>query len=440
MISKKELLETIKNIKEMPIDYGDRPERMDQGVEDKLASKETPFKDNPSFPEEEPEGLPSNWEELLASKRFRDVVDVVKRYTGFEGDVSSQTSFMDLQHSLMTTLRSIMSFETENKEYLENLAVELVKKEMALPEGAMQFDAKLVPLGGIDMEGFQTDSNEPSEEEIEQQFGVDSEEAAEDIEQFMDAFEQFDQETAKRRFINSLIQGASKKGHYMFELVADKLIEKNPNIVTQYGIFMSINDLMYWILPDEVLGGQMQQGGIAGKEEVDVETDPPTIKARAIVFPALIHELIKGVMELMGTQGLPDDPRSAEMVMNATDTLPAEVWDLRLGPVIWQKFRDAYPAKLHNEDLKHIQNYLFSRFSSLDTEEFFEVAREILKGSDLGKRIISKMVEQIIEDLQSEDYEEDQYNREWGDENDNDNGLDNFLGSLGISMSPDDED
>jgi hypothetical protein len=37
MISKKKLLETIKNIKEMPIDYGDSPERIEPGIEDKLA-------------------------------------------------------------------------------------------------------------------------------------------------------------------------------------------------------------------------------------------------------------------------------------------------------------------------------------------------------------------------------------------------------------------
>lgn len=437
MISKKELLETIKNIKEMPVDYGDSPERMSSDIEDKLADRETPYKDNPAFPEEEPQGIPSNWEELLASKRFKDVVNKVKHYTGDEGNVTDENAFMGLQRSLMTTLRNIMAFESDNKEYLENLAVELVKKEMALPEGALQFDAKLVGLGGVSMEGFQMNAEDPDEEEVEQQFGVNPEEATDDVEDFIDAFEKFDRETAKRRFINSLIQGASKKGHYMFELVANELSERNPNIVTQYGIFMSINDLMYWILPDELMAGQMEQGGVAGKEEVDTETDPPTIRARAIVFPALIHELIKGVMEVMGTQGLPDDPRAAEMVMSKTDTLPSEIWDLRLGPVIWEKFRASYPDKLGEDDLRHIQNYLFSRFSALDTEEFFKVSREILKGSDLGKEIISKMVEQIIEDLKSEDYEEDEYNREFGDEDD---GLEGFLGSLGIGLSPDDDD
>ena len=143
-------------------------------------------------------------------------------------------------------------------------------------------------------------------------------------------------------------------------------------------------------------------------------------------------------MEVMGTKGLPDDPRAAEMVMNSTDTLPSEIWDLRLGPVIWEKFRESYPQKIMSDELKHIQNYLFSRFSSLDNEEFFKVSREILKGSNLGKEIINNMVDQIISDLQNEDYEEDEYEREYG--NDDDDGFSNFLGSLGISLTPDDDD
>ena len=437
MISKKELLETIKGLKEMPVDYGDNPERMTPDVEDKLASRETPFKDNPSFPEESPEGVESNFEELLASKRFKDVVAKVKRYTGEEGNITDQNVLSQLMSTMQRTLMSVLRFEQDNKEYLENLAVELVKKEMSLPEDTLQFDAKLVGIGGIDSEGFSKESEDPSEEEVEQQFGVNPEEAEDGLEDFMDAMEKFDQETAKRRFINALIQGASKKGHYMFELVANELTERDPNIVNQYGVLMSVNDLLYWVLPDGMMEMGMGDGNQAGKEEIDTETDPPTIIARAVFFPALIHEVIKGVMEIMGTQGLPDDPRSAEMVMNKTDTLPSEIWDLRLGPIIWEKFRSSYPDRLNQEDMTHIQNYLFSRFSQLDAEEFFRVAKEIMRGSAMGKSILGNMVDQIIQDLQNEDYEEDQYNRE--KEDDDDDGLGGLLGSLGITFSPEDD-
>ena len=136
----------------------------------------------------------------------------------------------------------------------------------------------------------------------------------------------------------------------------------------------------------------------------------------------------------MGTHGLPDDPRAAEMVVGQTDTLPYEVWDLRLGPVIWRKFTEAYPEKLYEDDMGEIQNYLFSRFSSLSTDEFFEVARLILSGSDDGKKIVSKMVNEIIEELKRFEYEDamSQYSDE---DDDNDDGLSDLLGDLGISLT-----
>ena len=72
---------------------------------------------------------------------------------------------------------------------------------------------------------------------------IDSEDEAEDdLENFMAAFEKFDLEKAKRRFINSLIQGASKKGHYMFHLVKDELENINPQLLNLYGVLMSVND------------------------------------------------------------------------------------------------------------------------------------------------------------------------------------------------------
>ena len=306
---------------------------------------------------------------------------------------------------------------------------------MSIPEGTFQFDVELLSgMGQIDTSKMRTQSQEPEDEDILQQFGVESEEEAEDdLDDFMAAFEKFDMEKAKRRFINSLIQGAAKKGHYMFALVQDELNRLDPRLLNLYGVLMSIADLMYWVVPDQMT--QMMAGsgeGVQGSEEVDDQTDPPTIKAKGLFFPVLVHELLKGVYEVLGTAGLPDDPKAAEMVMGSQDTLPYEIWDLRLGPVIWEKFIEAYPEDLFEDDLREIQNYLFSRFSALSTDEFFEVAREILSGTDKGKKIVKRMVDEIIEELKQYDLEDALGSDD--DDEDNDDFRD-FLGDLGIDLS-----
>ena len=423
------------NISEAPINYGDRPERMSPDIERKLEKQETPLSKNPAFPDLKSGDVPQTFEQLVASKRFGDVVDKVKRYTG-QQNISGQNALMQLQMAMMSGVRELFSIQASNKEYLENLAIDLVRKEMGVRPDQLQYVAELVMPGQIDMEGFSKEGEEPSEEEIEQNF----QQQEEDLEDFISAFERFDLEKAKRRFINALIQGSSKKGHYMFELVRDELDRLDPRLLNLYGVVMSVNDLMYWVLPDEAMDMMMSQEGVGGKEEVDIETDPPTVKARGLFFPILVHELIKGTMEVLGTQGLPDDPKQAEMVMASTDTLASEIWDLRLGPVIWEKFINAYPSQLFDEDKKYIQNYLFARFSALSADEFFKLAKSILRGDAKATQVLDRMVSEIVAHLNEvhgdeEDYSDEDTTSPEGPDDDNLDDLDDFLGSLGISMS-----
>jgi hypothetical protein len=265
----------------------------------------------------------------------------------------------------------------------------------------MQFDAKLVSGPLSSAEGMRSEPQKPSKEDVKQAF-----KHQEELEDFADEFEKFNLEKAKRRFINSLIQGASKKGHYMFELVRDELNRLDPNLVNLYGVNQSLMDHLYWVMPD-MEGMAASGGGQMGQTSVDPETDPPTVKARAATFPLLIHELIKGVYEIFGTHGLPDDPRQAEMVMGSEDTLPSEIWDMRLGPIFWEKFTAAYPLELFDEDKKHIQHYLFMRFSKLEAKEFFKLAKLINSGDPQGEKVIKRMVDEIVSDLKKQEYEQE---------------------------------
>jgi len=419
------LLNEVKNnLKEAPIDY-EGPERMEPGIERKITSKETPYSSHPAMPKGD-----RDFVELVSSKRFKDSVNKVRNYLGTTQPLQGANPLMQLMMMAMQGLQKIQSIESRNKEYLENLAVDLVKKEMGIPEGALQFDAKLVssPMGSA--EGMRSKPEEPSKEDIKDAF-KEAEEHKEDLMDFVDEFERFDMERAKRRFINSLIQGAAKKGHYMFHLVQDELKRLNPELVNMYGVTQSLMDHLYWVYPDmEQMAGS--GGGQLGQTEIEPETDPPTVKARAATFPLLMHELIKGVYEVFGTHGLPDDPRQAEMVMGAEDTLPAEIWDMRLGPIFWEKFTQTYPAELFEEDMKHIQHYLFMRFSKLNAEEFFKIAKLILSGDPRGNQFIQRMVDEIIRELR--DYEVQQ---KFDDNNDDlgDDDLDDLLGGLGITRS-----
>ena len=392
------LTEIKSSLREAPIDY-EGPERMEPGIERKITSKQTPYHEHPAMP-----GGDKDFIEVVSSKRFKDSVDKVRRYLGNTAPLQGRNPLMNLMGMVMGGLREVSRIESQNKEYLENLAIDLVKKELGIPKGSLQFDAKLVHGGMGAAEGMRTEPQEPEQEEVEDAF-KEAEEHTEDLLNFADAFEQFNLEKAKRRFINSLIQGAAFKGGHMYVLVGEELNRLDPQLLNLYGVTQSLMEHMYWIYPDmEGMAGS--GGGQMGQSEVDEETDPPTVKARAATFPLLIHELVKGVYEVFGTHGLPDDPKQQELVMNAEDTLPAEIWDSRLGPVFWEKFVATYPSELFEDDMKHIQHYLFMRFSKLDAKEFFRVAKLILNGDPQGTQFIQKMVDEIVKDLKKQDYED----------------------------------
>ena len=396
-----------KKLNEAPIDY-EGPERMSPNIERQITGKETPFSKHPAMPIGD-----KDFVELVSSKRFKDSVNSVRRYLGTTAPLQGGNPLMQLMGMAMQSLQQVMRMEFQHKEYLERLAVDLVKKEMGIPEGAMQFDAKLVSGPLQSAEGMRSQSEKPKEEDVKKAF-----KHQDDLEEFVDEFERFNLEKAKRRFINSLIQGASKKGHYMFELVRGELDRLNPELANLYGVNQSLMDHLYWVMPDmESMAGS--GSGQIGQTSVDPDTDPPTVKARAATFPLLIHELIKGIYEIFGTHGLPDDPKQAEMVMGSEDTLPAEVWDMRLGPIFWEKFTAAYPIELFDEDKKHIQHYLFMRFSKLEPEEFFKFAKAVLSGNQQGEKAVQRMVDEIVSDLKKQEYERE--SSKWEDDDDLDN-------------------
>jgi hypothetical protein len=445
-LSKKNLLYLIQeNLNEMPMDF-DTQDRPHQDIQNKLASGDTPIQKVP-LPKtgNEPN---SNFQELLASERYKQVINKVRQYTGVESPmVGEGGSIGQLSQMMMNAHNAIVQTEREHRGQLEQLAIELVMKEMGIPEGSVQFDAKIVGMGEVDMSDFnREDGNQENPEEVETE---DQEEEFNIEQNLMQDLETLDLERAKRRLINSMVQGSSKKGHYMYQLVPQKIqqITGSQELINQYGVLMSINDTLYWQLSDDTM--QMMMGGAAGaaggSEEVERDTDPPTIKARAINFPILVHELIKGMMELFSHQGEPEDKDLFQQVMQHEDTLEKEMWDLRLGPAIWDRIRNQFPEDILTDENKvEIQNYLLVEIFKLPARRFLTLMKEVISGSETGKRLLQQIVNAINQTLNDQNYEETmaQFNDELEtiESETEEDDFKNFFNSLGIDLSDDNEE
>jgi hypothetical protein len=394
----KMLNEINRRLNEAPVSY-EGPERMEPGIEKQINQRKTPYAEHPSLPQDGDR----DFVEMITSQRFKDSVDKVRRFLGDTTPIQGDNPMMGLMSSVMGGLQQIKRVEIQNKEYLENLAVDLVKKELGIPEGQLQFDVELVSGMMGAAEGMQTQPEQPEEEDVEEAF-KESEEHQEEIEDFMDSMEKFNLEKAKRRMINSLVQGAAFKGGHMYELVSDEINRLSPDLLNLYGVTQSLMEHLYWLYPDmeNMAGGG---GGQMGQSESDPETDPPTIKAKAFTFPLLVHEIVKGIYSLYGDQGLPNDPVQRSMVVGAEDTLPSEIWDSRLGPIFWEKFRESWPDKLYEDDQRHLQQYLFMKLSQLEAKDFITLSKAIMADKPEAKEVINRMVNEIVEILKKHEYE-----------------------------------
>lgn len=450
LISKKNLLSLVnKNLQEMAMDFttADRPE---SSIQAKLAAGDTPHKKVP-YPETGRQN--ENFQELLASERYQQVVDKLRLYVPNAPTLSATgpQNLMALSQTMVMAHNDISQIEQNHRQELENLAIELVKKEMGLPEGAVQFDAKIIGMGEIDTDDFNREGNEQppqgdesqgEEEDMGDQNDVISDREVEIEADLFRNLESLDIEKAKRRVINSIIQGASKRGHYMYHIVANEIkrITGSERIIELYGILMSINDTLYWQISDDMMKAAMGQPGgggmVGGKEQVKLQTTPPTIYARGVNFPILVHELIKGSMELIGTRGT---SKEYEEVESEEDTMENEIWDLRLGPAIWDRLRAQFPQEiLVDENKVELQNYLLSEIFELPAKKFLVFFKEVISKSERGIKLMNLLMENVNKIFNEEDYgvtdEDFDADLDEAVEETDDQDIMNFLSTLGMKV------
>ena len=431
-----------KKLKEQ-IDYGNTPERMDPSLERKLASPENLYASNPAMKKGAADV------QRLVSNRFQKVANKLREVTGIENLSSKQVQGM-VYNEMMSKLPNIMRIEAAHKDELKQLAIDASLEEGEVPEGWYEIEAHLGEQP--DTSDFRYQPEEPEDEEEEDDEKENLELPSFDIEDLTDE-EEFELEKHKRNIINAIIQGAAKKGHYIFQKpdVKARLDAIDPSLYRDYLGIMAINDFMYFTM-EQMIEMMSQTGqGVAGKvslEDADDdgeeggegggEEQPDTkIVATGMIFPILCHEIIKGLEEAKGRHGHSKNPDVREKVRGAVDVLSNEPMQLRIGPEIVEKIRFALPDEMFDESNKGLINWFHILLYQVPAQEFLEiVGNAISEDQSKISRATSRFEEIMKEAMQMkeefENYKEENDTESDSDDDDEDD-LDDFLGSLGIS-------
>ena len=424
------------------IDYGNRPERMDPNLERKLSDPESLYGKNPAMKKGAADV------ERLVSSRFKKVADKLKQSANIPN--LSPNTVQNLYMQMMSRLPYIMQIEAANKEELEQLAIQASLDETEVPEGWVDIQANLgVP---IDVSNFRYQPEEPKDDEEDEEEKKEKLKLSSfDVDELTDE-EQLELEKHKRNIINAIIQGAAKRGHYIFQKpnIKRALDRINPELFPLYLAIMAVNDYMYFT-QEQMIEMMSQTGqGVAGKVELDPDEDgeegdedgegegegesDTVIKADGLIFPILCHEIIKGIEESKGRHGLPKESGMREKVQGQVDTLANEPMQLRIGPEIVEKIRYSLPDQMFDDDNKGLINWFHILLYQIEATEFLEIIGNAISDEKSKNKKATERFEEIMKEAMEMKNEFENYQEENDiDPEDEDDGLDDFFGSLGIS-------
>lgn len=196
--------------------------------------------------------------------------------------------------------------------------------------------------------------------------------------------ELFDKAVEKRRFIDSLIQGAAYTYSKVLGLYIEDIDKINRDLIPLYMKIITINDYLLFTKKEEMSDVKPMQGSYV-EVHLGGVGERTTINAQGIIFPLLLQETIRGLFELFSAHGLPEEREKAIFVVKKADFVLAEPWDMRFGVILWNKIFGRV------EDTNMIP-YMFTSLIRQSNEEFSASVKEILSNTNRGNEIIDQLM------------------------------------------------
>jgi hypothetical protein len=283
---------------------------------------------------------------------------------------------MQIAQNMQQLAMQVMQLEKGNEDLLEQLVYDIIYETYPYLEtnsDVIEIDAKIVPQAQV-KEALQP--NSPEEEDIDD---LDQEEE----DQMMGDIEA---DLKKRRLINAITQGAST-----FSKSAAYVQQEYIDIIGGEGTTDKYKDLMQAALDmiDYMVGSGMAQqmgdaeleSGSVGAESVfyDFEKEKWIIKARAVVFPVLILEIVKGMYEIIGLFGFSDLERGEKVVKKA-DKLTAEPEDIAYGQMIAKNLQDIINKLESNVSAEERDDFLQDIYK-LDNDDFIQLMTNVINSN-----------------------------------------------------------
>ena len=298
-------------------------------------------------------------------------------------------NFGTASREMSTSLMAVLSMEMNHKESLEQEAVRLIRNKYgALTEDAVDIDAKITGHPGMGGTSIQKGNIQMSKGTTPPPQGKTEEDLKDEV--------------TKRRIINGMTHGASRKGQNLYHMAGETLDRMGAGAREHYSKIMAANDFLYWAMDRETINSQSSGGAHAGNVRVEIQpSGKPKIIAQGMTFSFLLHELTKGVMELMSLHGTSEDDEVRKYVEDKTDHMDAEPDDIRLGVGIWEKVSQYVDI----ENPQH-EALFYHKLVTLPATQFNDMIRGLVKGDSSSIEMVESIAGEASDDLRAEEYDE----------------------------------
>jgi len=325
--------------------------------------------------------------EIITSESYKQNIKRVAYYLGIS--VSEiQAKFPNYPTMVMLAIKALNDIkraESGMKQQLEQIAVNLVLDlpenkliKQSVEDGYIKIDAK---LGNADLTKAVT--ADKMDEEMSNGLTV-----AENLNIQLNTSLGGDTEGKLRRTLaNYMTQGDAVNKLFLFNTISDELDALSPNLSKKYGVLAAITQIGYYLTPDFPITSDIVNMAAVGSEQVIPSGDNYTIKARAMTFPYLVHELVKGFGDYISM-----DVASQEEL--DTETMDDEIKQIMAGPALEMKLRKLVPT--NKIELLPLIKKLFYK------EKIYKI-KEILLGGQKAQIYMNDLITQAEESMEDVD-------------------------------------
>jgi hypothetical protein len=369
--------------------------------------------------------------------------DIKRKAQGEIGDYQRQGKVVP-PHHMFSLIQDVERIEASHRDKIVALSIEIVKSEYGNLLDDIDLDVKLSGMGSVvrDMKSQDDDfevlgqpkprSTKPDNAPKERSANPGDESTA----RSSNSGDELKAEIDKRKIANLISQGESKNALRLFHMFKNEIDAIDPRLFDMYDKIFKSNEAIEWMMPEQGMGQQMynNQNMIGGMVSVDWGNDQPNEKTqrsaediladiaeggdlhgneeeieellsqgnpkilvRASSLPLLVHEIIKGIYELIAARGIPENPEMAQDVIDQTDTFEDEMEDLKYGKYIKNDFVEFIMENPKAGDIPNLKEFVFGEMMAMPAHQFVSLFKGIMEKTGIARRKVDAIIDGIID-------------------------------------------